>query len=242
MRNHRRTPGLCFRLAGSIMVVLAASTLPSPLTAQGGLGDAVASRSGMRVQVTAAALFANSAADIYCPIGKFVDATQFAVRVYDAGARRIKGFGAEVTYVADGQFPWPWAENARISQDHDGGLRVTGNVYVSASRGERVDVDLVAGAGIRRYNEGDGVAEYEGGAATGIYRIQSQTSPIATYGLLVDVSLTDALSLQGQARANTTFSGDIDVLGPQGEAQTVAAGTQTFLQLTAGIGFRVGGR
>lgn len=230
----------------SVCGMLSVALLAWPLgeaAAQSELGqEAPIVRVGKRVQVSAATLFSFNREDAFCPFGSFVDATQFAVRVFDAGARRLTGFGVEVTHVADGQFPWPWASRASIAQDHDGGLLVTGNVYLSARRSQRVDVDLVAGAGIRRWNEGDGIAEFVSTPPNGVYRIQSQTNPILTYGVLVDLSLTDVLSLQGQARANSTFTGDLDVRGPAGELETVAAGTQTFMHLSAGLGVRVGGR
>ncbi len=199
-------------------------------------------RTGHRVQIGLATVFSFNREDAFCPEGSFVDATQLSARVYDAGARRVKGFGLEVTYVGDGQFPWPWADRASISMDHDGGLRVTGNAYLTVQRGARVDVDFLVGGGFRRWGEGDGVAEYTREPADGVYRIQSQTDPIITYGLLVDFSLSDAVSLQGQLRLNTTFTGDLAVVGPVGESEAVAAGTQTFAHLAAGLGVRVGGR
>ncbi len=213
-----------------------------PVAAQTPAGEQRIVRTGQRVQVGVATLFSFNREDAFCPQGSFVDATQFMARVYDAGARRVKGFGVEVTYVGDGQFPWPWADRAAVSMDHDGGLRVTGNAYLTVQQGERVDVDFLVGGGIRRWGEGDGVAEYVREPADGVYRIQSQIDPILTYGLLVDYSITDVVSLQGQLRLNTTFTGDLDVVGPAGESQVVVAGTQTFAHLAAGLGVRVGGR
>ena len=228
--------GFCLGLA-----VAASALATSSLAAQGSERQEIV-RTGSRLQVSAATLFSFNREDAFCPIGNFVDATQFAVRYYDAGAERLRGYGVEFTHVADGQFPWPWADRAAIPQDHDGGLRVTANAYVVAQQGERVDVDLVIGAGLRRWNAGDGEAEFEVAPQLGVYRIQEQTNPILTYGFLVDISLTDALSLQGQARANTTFTGDLDVLGPNDEPEIVSVGTQTFIHMTAGLGLRVGGR
>ena len=199
-------------------------------------------RVGKRVQLSAATLFSFNREDAFSPIGGFVDATQLALRVYNAGSSRIKGVGVEVTHVTDGQFPWPMPTRSRVPLDHDGGLRVTGNVYISSRQGERVDVDLVVGAGVRRWKEGDGIADFTFPPQDGVFRIQSQTDPILTYGLLADFSLTDIVSLQGQVRANTAFAGSIDVLGPDNEAETVEAGTQTHLHVMAGVAVRLGGR
>lgn len=225
-------PALAVAAVGMTMALSLA--LPSTVRAQ-----ARASDSG--VELTVGAVMAFYADHEYCPPDQFLDAIQSSLKYHMSGNGPLSAVGIEVTNALDGMFPWPWPPESEFALDHDGGVRVTANVFVNIFEQDRLSVDLVAGGGIRRFGEGNGEADFsEPIPPTEVYRIQSQANPIAIYGLLADLAVTDRLSLQGNVRGNTTFTGDLEVQDAAGAAMMLDVGTQSFVQVTVGVGVRLG--
>ncbi len=221
-------------LATASLATAAALLAPAALDAQAP-GEAPA------LELTLGGVMAFYEDHFNCPPDGFLDAIQGSVKLHMDSDRSVSAFAIEATLALDGMFPWPWAEDLTVPLDHDGGIRITGNVFFDLVQADRLGLDLVAGAGLRRWGEGDGTADFDIDVPRGLaYRVQSQSDPIVLYGVLADVAVSDRLSLQASARGNTTFTGDLEVASPTGQISSLDVGTQTFVQVTLGVGVRLG--
>lgn len=235
MRSHTRsfTSSHCIP---STAMLSAALTLLAPIAL-----SAQARADGSSIELTLGAVMAFHEDHFNCPPDEFLDAIQSSLKFHLDSDGRISAVAIEGTLALDGMFPWPWADGLTFPLDHDGGVRITGNVFIDLFDADRLNVDLVAGGGIRRWGEGDGTAEFDIDVPRGLaYRIQSQSDPIVLYGVLADLAVSERFSLQASARGNTTFTGDLDVASPTGQISQLDAGTQSFVQVTLGVGVRLG--
>lgn len=216
-------------LFGAVVVCLALIAIPASLSGQ---------------ELSFGGVFPLFETEEFCESSTF-GAVQFGFETPISGS--IHG-QLEAYYAPSGSYPWPWTPiggggggaQAPSAYDHDGGFRIAANVLFPLTSMDRLSFKGLVGAGVRRL----GAADYSPARGEEIeqYGVDSQTSPLITFGVVADIGLNDRLGLRLQGRGNAIFSGELQLRGATAaQDRVLASDTQTFAQAMIGLTVKVGG-